>query len=291
MTPDEQAAQARLKQIADQQAAFEVRVKALQDTLTDLVLNGADTWLKQPEKLDAVLLAFTKGPMTSFVSAWARDLLQGSLHNAQYFEAVAYGLASKDYEAISIEAKQLVYERFGIKPNGKLTGKGYFDTVLNDKALIRKVKDAAWTAKSSGVGVDQFKRDIKGLIKGNASGKGLVERHFDTFAYDTYQSSDAQIQDFYAQKLDLPAALYLGGEITGTRPFCHERNGKVFLKAEIEDMRMLKFAGKTNPYDPFIDRGGYRCRHHWHWITAKQAVRRDSTLSIDESGKLIRKAG
>jgi hypothetical protein len=290
VTPEEKAAQARLKQIADEQAAFEVRVKALQDTLADLVLNGADDWLKQPDKLDATLLAFTKGPLVEFVSAWARDLLTGSVHNAEYFEAVAYGLQSKDYAAISAEAKQLVYDRFGIKPNGSLTGKGYFDTVLNDKALIRRVKDAAWTAKSSGVGVNQFKVNIKQLIKGSPQGKGLVERHFDTFAYDTYQSSDAQIQDFYAQKLELPAALYLGGEITGTRPFCHERNGKVFLRSEIEDMRTLKFAGKTNPYDPFIDRGGYRCRHHWHWITAKQAARRDSTLVIAANGQLVRQA-
>jgi hypothetical protein len=290
MTPEEKAVQERIKRIADRQLALGKRVIKLQDTLNALVVEGAERWVKNPEQLDPALIGWANGPLKNVVSGWARDLIDLSQDNAEYFSTVATGLTAKEYDNIAAETRGLVLDRFGIKPNGKLTGKGFFDTVLNDKSLLRSVKEQAWKAKASGVGVDQFKKDIKTLVNGAPGSKGLVERHFDTFAYDTYQTADAATQEHFAQKLGLPAALYLGGEITGTRPFCHERNGKVFLRAEIEDMRTLKFAGKTSPYDPFIDRGGFRCRHHWHWITAKQAARRDDTLFVNADGTLTRGA-
>jgi hypothetical protein len=288
MTPEEQAAQDRIARIAKEQAALEARVKSMQSALTEMLVTGADTWLKSPQQLELAFAKFNTAELLPLVSQWGNDLLRGAQSNAEYFRAVALGEQFKDYAEVSAEAKQLVLDRFGLTAKGKLTKTGFFDGVLTDKTLLRKVVDQSWQLKSSGAGVDQYKKSIKALINGAPGGKGLVERHFDTFAYDTYQDNDAVIQDFYAKRLDLPAALYLGGEITGTRPFCHERNGKVFLRAEIEDMRTLKFAGKTSPYDPFINRGGYRCRHHWHWITAKQAARRDDTLYINDKGELQR---
>jgi len=288
MTPEEQAAQDRIKRIAEQQAALEARVKAMQNKLLDLVLNKADTWLLKPQQLELAFAEFNKAELLPVVSQWANDLLRGTQDNAAYFKAVAAGEEIKDFAAISAEAKSLVLDRFGMTASGKLTKKGFFDTVINDRALLRKVADQSWQLKSSGAGVDEYKRSLKSLIQGDPKGKGLVERHLDTFAYDTYNSSDAATQAFYAEKLNLTAALYLGGTIAGTRDFCRQRNGKVFLLSEIENWAELKFAGKTKPYTPLLDRGGYRCRHAFNFITDKQAVRRDKTLKINASGKIER---
>lgn len=95
--------------------------------------------------------------------------------------------------------------------------------------------------------------------------------------------------------------MYVGGIIENTRPFCKERNRKVFLRSEIAlfgtsedkfggyvDKSAGLFSGKPKTgYDPFTQCGGYRCRHHWSWLANEYAVRIDKNL-IEENGKLKR---
>ena len=59
-----------------------------------------------------------------------------------------------------------------------------------------------------------------------------------------------------------------------------KRHGKLFSREEIEKFGTPQdqyggytnksegeFQGKTDPYNPFIDMGGYNCRHQYRWIS------------------------
>lgn len=290
MTTDEsqRIARQRIADIARQQAELSQRVTVIQRRLADQITAAGDRILANPAAANAPLAQWAKTELLATVTKLAGDVLGIGASNGDYFKQLAPG--PKDFLAVQAQAVPLLLNRFGLGPAGELKPGGFFAAFMGDTTLASSVKQLAWKSKAAGVGLEQFKRDVNALVDGEPGRAGLVQRHFNTFAYDTYQQADAQTQDFYAVKLQLPAALYLGGEIAGTREFCHERQGNVYTREEIAGWANLEFSGKTPDYNPFTDRGGYRCRHHLHYITARMAASRRTDLTLGTDGKLY-KAG
>lgn len=282
----EDNAKKRIEYIAKRQELLASAVNSLQASLYESVLKNFDKIADDPAKLDQLFREFQASKHAKVIQTFAVDIMQIGRMNAEYFEEIAADLDSKDYADIKKNANEYLMNRFGLSSNGKAAKDGFLDTFVKDQSILRELKQYGYKSQASGIGVEEFKQGFKDIIVGTEAKNGSLMRYYQTFAFDTYQQADATIQDFYAKKLELEAALYLGGEITGTRPFCHERNGKVFLRSEIETWRGLKFAGKPANYDPFQDRGGYNCRHHFNWITNKQAMRRRSDLEIGQDGEL-----
>lgn len=282
----EDNAKKRIDYIAKRQELLASAVNSLQASLYESVLANFDKIADDPAKLDQLFRQFQASKHAKVIQTFAADIMQVGRMNAEYFAEVAADLDSKDYAPIKKEANQYLMNRFGLESSGKAAKDGFLDTFVKDQSILRELKQYGYKSQAAGIGVEEFKQGFKDMIVGTEAKNGSLMRYYQTFAFDTYQQADATIQDFYAKKLELEAALYLGGEITGTRLFCHERNGKVFLRSEIESWRGLKFQGKPANYDPFQDRGGYNCRHHFNWITNRQAVRRRSDLEIGTDGKL-----
>lgn len=289
MTVAESIAQAqqRLRDIAARQELLARRVRTIQGKLVDELTDSAERILTKPSAADSLLVQWAQRQLVVTVGQWATDILAVGEANGLYFRALDTGL--KDYAAVQRHATSLLLDRFGLSASGEVANGGFFDLFIKDTTLRSQVKQLAWRSKSSGVGLVKFKQQVRTLVGGNPGAEaggtgtastGLVERHFNTFAYDTYQQADAATQDYYAVQLKLPAALYLGGEIKTTRKFCHERQGKVFTRDEIAGWIKLNFAGKTPDYNPFTDRGGYNCRHHYHYITARMAATRRDDLEV-----------
>lgn len=55
---------------------------------------------------------------------------------------------------------------------------------------------------------------------------------------------------------------YAGGVIDTTRPWCADLEGTTLTEEEMYDLWSEDWAGKSGS-DPFLDRGGYNCRHYW----------------------------
>ncbi len=102
-----------------------------------------------------------------------------------------------------------------------------------------------------------------------------------------------------AKELGLQAYLYQGGLIKSSRLFCKKRDGKVFTDFEIARFGTVKdayggytnkaegvFSGKTEPYDPVVDLGGYGCRHGLSAIPNVLALRMRADLAEDKEGRL-----
>lgn len=279
-------AQERLADIARRQVELAGRVTSIQRRLAQALDEASERMLGQPATADGTLLKWAKTDLAATVGQWAGDIIAVGASNGSYFSQLAP--SAKNYLAIQAQAVPLLLNRFGLGAGGELQPGGFFAGFMGDTNLATQVKQLAWKSKAAGVGLQQFKKDINALVDGTPDRAGLVQRHFNTFAYDTYQQADAQTQDFYAVKLGLPAALYLGGEIAGTREFCSERQGNVYTREEIAGWIELQFNGKTPDYNPFTDRGGYNCRHHLHYITARMAASRRTDLTVGPDGKLYK---
>jgi hypothetical protein len=85
---------------------------------------------------------------------------------------------------------------------------------------------------------------------------------------------DGQFAKFRADELGLTSYVYYGSIIRDSRDFCVEHANKVFTEEEARQLWQNDWQGKSGS-DPFIDRGGYNCRHHWQpvdtdWGTVKE---------------------
>lgn len=201
-------------------------------------------------------------------------------------------IAKNKVENIQSKVQDRLKTNLGIEGN-KLTPNGFLDSFIKDPTLLNKIKMATFNAiTSNNITLRQYQESIRTIIEGNNKVEGSLTRHFKTFATDTYAMYDRVTNNEFAVQLNLKYALYAGGLIETSRPFCKIRNNKVFTDAEIKKFGTSKdkyggytnkskgeFQGKNVDYDPFRDCGGYNCRHTFNYITESLAKRLRPELS------------
>ena len=79
-------------------------------------------------------------------------------------------------------------------------------------------------------------------------------------AHDSIMQFDAQFTKYKAEEAGITSFQYTGTNITTTREFCRARINNVYTEEEARSIWGGTWKGKSGS-DPFIDRGGYRCRH------------------------------
>ena len=79
-------------------------------------------------------------------------------------------------------------------------------------------------------------------------------------AHDSIMQFDAQFTKYKAEEAGITSFQYTGTNITTTREFCRARIGNVYTEEEARSIWGGNWKCKSGS-DPFIDRGGYRCRH------------------------------
>jgi hypothetical protein len=147
---------------------------------------------------------------------------------------------------------------------------------------------------------------IKDNIKGTDEEKGLLDRQFRRYAYDTYQQYDSSYNKKLGEEFDMKYFIYQGGLVIDSRDFCVCHNGKVYSVEESELWKtwtpdqcdypeghpMQSKEGTKYPpdvvpgymnypgYDPLVDRGGYNCRHIIGWIPDELAFKYRPELSV-----------
>ncbi len=64
------------------------------------------------------------------------------------------------------------------------------------------------------------------------------------------------------QRLGVQRWTYSGGVVENSRPWCQDLAGSTLELDEINSLWSESWAGKSGD-NPFVDRGGYNCRHYW----------------------------
>lgn len=187
--------------------------------------------------------------------------------NQRYFRS----FVSYDFETVDARAREKTLFRLGYDASKKQIVKGgYLWEVANTMNISQTIGEKVNNAMAARIGLKEFRQQLKADFV-NPSGLGMLERHFYTKTFDIFQQQDRAITKDYSDELNLDYFIYSGTEMSRTRPFCEERVGKIFTRAEVESWRNQVWEGKNKNYDPFLDCGGYNCRHKLDAIDAATA--------------------
>lgn len=298
MTPTEAAAQ-RLAAIEDLQAQLAGHVETAQRELLRGLLERLEDSYADPSTLAAVMAEYQAAVALPLAVFYAQALLTLPLHTETYFAA----LDVAGYQALRAPLASFLEGRLGVTAAGQPVAGGWLSTIVGDTTAQREVLQYAYQAQASGVGLQAYRAGLTDLVAGaNSATQGLIGKLYSEAA-DSFNQNDRQLQQLSAQRLGLTAYLYQGGLIATSRAFCKVRNGKVFLDWEVEAFGSKAdayggytnkaeglFSGKSTPYDPKTDLGGYGCRHGLHAIPNLVAIRMRPELAENEEGELYIKS-
>lgn len=87
-----------------------------------------------------------------------------------------------------------------------------------------------------------------------------MRRYASQIAQDSLMQFDGQFTLYKGKEAGITKFQYVGTNITTTRDFCRRYLDRVFTEEEARSIWQQSWRGKSGT-DPFINRGGYRCRH------------------------------
>jgi len=138
-----------------------------------------------------------------------------------------------------------VYQRSNEEAINRLVRVVEENKYSNDPAAIKKTQDATKILQTK-YAADRVGNNMK--------------KYASQIAHDSLMQFDGQFTKYKAQEAGLTQFKYVGTNITTTREFCRRQLDKVFTEEEAREVWSQSWKGKSGG-DPFIDRGGYRCRH------------------------------
>lgn len=88
-----------------------------------------------------------------------------------------------------------------------------------------------------------------------------MRKYSSQIAHDSIMQFDGQFTKYKGDEAGITSFKYTGTSITTTRDFCRRNLNRVFTEEEAREVwANQSWAGKSGT-DPFVNRGGYRCRH------------------------------
>ena len=137
-----------------------------------------------------------------------------------------------------------------------------FEEVAN--TYLTEINTNVYQNVIGGRSFDDMVRDISGKLTGAVDAAGRpMSSHAGQLAHDSIMQFDAQFVKAKASSAGLTHFRYAGTPITTTRDFCLRHIGQVYSEEEIRSIWSGSWTGKSSG-DPFVVRGGYRCRHTWN---------------------------
>lgn len=163
-------------------------------------------------------------------------------------------------DKVTNQAKASLATRLGF--DGKtFAEQGFLFDLVESTTEIQKIRAATVKGIASGADWGNFYESIKGFVIGNPQRQGVVEYQLKQITYDIFQQNDRAINTEMAETLGLEHYLYAGSSIDTSRPFCIGKSNHTFTKEQVQAWANQSFQGKPIGYNPFIDCGGYNCRH------------------------------
>jgi hypothetical protein len=237
--------------------------------------------------LDTIFNSFDKNINSKLIKSYADDMKGSTARNAEYFKS--FEPNNKKFKKIKTGVDDLINARLGIKDNKPVKG-GFLDNFNKDSRMRNGFKELVTKGITGGVSRSDMNKQVRSFIVGTDGVGGALQKEYANFIYDTYQQVDNLAANNYAVSLNMQSFIYSGGKIKTTREFCCQRNGLIFTVKEAQKWQTLTFTGKSNPYNPLINLGGYNCRHSTQYISNITAAKRRSDLKLDKKGNLIKDA-
>lgn len=157
------------------------------------------------------------------------------------------------------EASQVVYVAARRQTLDLLLGEAYKTN------FIDQIKNTLIESVSSNRSFADMTKAISDVVIGDGKRDGKLLNWAKQVAHDRFAMTDAAYVMSAADEMGIQWFRYTGGLIDDSRPFCVERNGKIYHRSQIEDWADLEeWSGRmpnTDRETIFTKRGGYRCNH------------------------------
>lgn len=88
-----------------------------------------------------------------------------------------------------------------------------------------------------------------------------MRRYASQMAHDSIMQFDGQFTKYKGDEAGINTYKYTGTNITTTRNFCRRNLNRIFTEEEARNIWASQSWGGKSGTDPFVNRGGYRCRH------------------------------
>ena len=257
--------------------AIEIRPK-LQQAIEDLYLTKVQTFINDYDKIAGTIVAtYGKLPIPNEF----KQITEADLVTIQQLKKIAFSQFQNLATEFTNTLAQEVYQ-------STLVGKpfAYVVQTIRDKingiyqqADTRKQKELVDFVQAQRIAgktnTEDFKTavdELKQSYGSTVTGANLAV-YSSQIVQDALMGFDGQFAKFRADELGLTSYVYFGSIIRDSRDFCVEHANKIFTEEEARQLWQNDWQGKSGS-DPFIDRGGYNCRHHWQpvdpeWGTVK----------------------
>lgn len=291
---------ARLKAVTRAERAFDRRLISFRKNLIayvfseisgDLIVDqgsivNTSQNLALINKIDRVVESYVKGNAgVTFLRSIVGDIEAVASVNKKYYSAV---LGKKDIENTWRAASGYLNSYLGVTDQGMISEGSILMDSISSKQWLRRMKATVVNGVENGLTINELKSGIE-----------KAGERFDVQVKETlpnvFDKAENILGKQVAKEEEMHFAYYQGGIMKRTRDFCEERNNKLFHVSEIAlfgtpddpyggytNKSQGEFQGKTDPYDPFTDLGGYNCRHRLFYVSNELGFRLRTDLDPDD---------
>lgn len=266
--------------------AIEIRPK-LQQAIEELYLAKVQTFINDYDKIAGTIVA-TYGKLP--IPDEFKQITEADLVTIQQLKKIAFSQFQNLATEFTNTLAQEIYQ-------STLVGKPFADVVDTVRSKINGIYQQADTLKQQQLvdfiqkqkiagktNTEDYKTavdELKQTYGSTVTGANLAV-YSSQIVQDALMGFDGQFAKFRADQLGLTSYIYYGSIIRDSRDFCVEHVNKVFTEEEARQTWQQEWQGKSGS-DPFLDRGGYNCRHHWQPInTDWGTIKEDGTFEYTE---------
>ena len=258
--------------------AIEIRPK-LQQAIEELYLAKAQTFINDYDKIAGTIVAtYGKLPIPNEF----KQITEADLVTIQQLKKIAFSQFQNLATEFTNTLAQEIYQ-------SSLVGKPFADVVDTIRSTINGIYQQADTKKQQELvnfiqkqkiagktNTEDYKTavdELKQTYGSTVTGANLAV-YSSQIVQDAIMEFDGQFTKYRADELGLTSYVYYGSIIRDSRDFCVEHVNKIFTEEEARQIWQQDWKGKSGS-DPFINRGGYNCRHSWQpvnpdWGTIKE---------------------
>lgn len=248
------------------------------------------------------------GKMAGNIGADMKEVMS---FNAAYYRVIAVNKGDK-FRAVEDAVNATMRKRLGVDADGGVIRRGYLDGLFPTEAARSEVKALVQKSVAAGIPMKKLTKALSQKVIGTPNtpeargAAGVLEKNIGGFVLGAYRLADSVTNNEFGERLGLGFGIYSGGLIETSRPFCIEKNGKVFSVEEanrdwpvdpkLPRTKAEKEAGANSAppgYIPLEDMGRWegtsdRCRHRFLRISDEEAYRRRPDLRpAKKSGRIV----
>jgi len=250
--------------------AIEIRPQ-LQQAIEEIYLKKVQTFINDYDKVAGTIVA-TYGKLP--IPIEFKQITQTDLVTIQQLKKLAFTqFQNLGNEFTNTLAKEIYQSTLVGKPFGdvvqtirdKINGIYQAADTAKQQQLVTFIQDQKALGNMSSPDVQTAVDELKQNYGSTVTGDNLYS-YSSQIVQDALMGFDGQFAKYRADELGLTSFIYYGSIIRDSRDFCVEHANQVFTEEEARALWQQDWQGKSGS-DPFLDRGGYNCRHHWQPIS------------------------